>query len=184
MKTIVNEIQEKETLCLKLVNKLNKLPKTINRQIYVDRILGVVKNLEDQKKQISQILMDVENLQRDTNKISATSKRIFSVTDDLIFRTAQNEKDLKIKKQLNTIYRYVVNMREQFDNMTDIIQNISKTQNEIRDLEYQILSLKEKVETLELKKVKNDLIEVENENQLLANQIKALKKQAKKFGIK
>eukprot|EP00484_Ammonia_sp_Unknown_P029359 CAMPEP_0197031138 /NCGR_PEP_ID=MMETSP1384-20130603/10229_1 /TAXON_ID=29189 /ORGANISM="Ammonia sp." /LENGTH=658 /DNA_ID=CAMNT_0042460625 /DNA_START=22 /DNA_END=1998 /DNA_ORIENTATION=+ len=181
MRECANEIREKETSISKMVNKLNKLPKTIDRQVYVERILGVVQNLENQNKQIRQILDDVNNLQRDTNQVVEKSKRTFGVVDNMVFTAASNAKDINAKRQLNQIYRQVVSMREYFDTLVDTARTISNTQNEIRDLEYQIVALREKVESLEMKKIKNDLKEVEDENEELATKLKALKKQLKKI---
>ncbi len=181
MRLCAREIREKDTLLQGLVKRLNKLPKSIDRQVYVNRILGVVQNLESQNKQIRQILKDVNELQRETNKISETSKRVFSVTDDLVFRTAQNTMETSAKRQLNAMYRAVVTIREHFDSIVENARNISNTQNEIRDLEYQTLALKEKCESLEIKKVKADVKEVENENDALAKKLKSLRKQVKKL---
>merc|ERR1712176_63407 len=180
MRECANEIREKEAMVTKMVNKLNKLPKTVDRQVYVDRILGVVTNLENQNKQIKQILDDVNSLQRDVNLVVDKSKRTFGVVDNMVFSAASNQQEIGAKRQLNQIYRQVVNMREYFDSLVDTARSISNTQNETRDLEYRILALKEKVESLEMKKIKNDLKEVENENEELAKRLKLLKKQLKK----
>merc|ERR1712190_80668 len=165
-----------ETMVTRMVNKLNKLPKTIDRQVYVDRILGVVTNLENQNKQIKQILDDVNSLQRDVNLVVDKSKRTFGVVDNMVFSAASNAKEIGTKRQLNQIYRQVVNMREYFDSLVDTARNISNAQNETRDLEYQIVALKEKVESLEMKKIKTDLKEVEEENEDLAKRLTMLKK--------
>ena len=180
MRECANEIREKERLATKMAAKLAKLPKTVDRQVYVDRILGVVQNLENQSKQIRSILEDVNNLQRDTNTVVDKSKRIFGVVDNMVFTAASNEQELAAKRQLNQIYRHVVSMREYFDGVADSARAISNAQNEIRDLEYQIVALREKVESLEMKKIKRDLKEVEEENEELANRLKMLKKQLKK----
>lgn len=180
MRECANEIREREQMATKMAAKLNKLPKTVDRQVYVDRILGVVQNLENQNQQIRRILEDVNNLQRDTNTVVDKSKRIFGVVDNLVFTAASNEKELTAKRQLNQIYRHVVSMREYFDGLVDSARSISNTQNEIRDLEYQIVALREKVESLEMKKIKHDLKEVEQENEELASRLKMLKKQLKK----
>eukprot|EP00483_Globobulimina_turgida_P007034 UN07048 len=165
----------------KMVSKLNKLPKTIDRQVYVDRILGVVQNLENQNKQIKQILDDVAEFQRASNLVLDKSKRTFGVVDNLVFTAASNQKEMSAKRQLNQIYRQVISMREYFDSLVDTARTISNHQNEIRDLEYQIVALREKVESLEMKKIKNDLKEVEDENEELAKRLKALKKQLKQL---
>ena len=52
MRQCANDIREKEELLDRLIEKLKKLPKTVDRQVYVDRILGVVVNLENQNSQI------------------------------------------------------------------------------------------------------------------------------------
>ena len=114
MRQCASDIREKEELLDRLIEKLKKLPKSVDRQVYVDRILGVVVNLENQNSQIKSILDDVNSLQRETNKITETSKRTFGVTDDIIFKAAQNSKDPIGRKQLNRVYRYIVDMRELF----------------------------------------------------------------------
>jgi hypothetical protein len=40
-----------------VVDELNKLPKSINRQVYVNRIMDIVRNLERQKVDIGKVYL-------------------------------------------------------------------------------------------------------------------------------
>jgi predicted ribonuclease YlaK len=100
-----------------VLDELNKLPKSINRQVYVNRIMDIVKNLEKQKADIQkvltavclpasvvacsillisftgQILVDVRRVQKDINSTSETSKRSFAVADEVVYQAAKTKKD-------------------------------------------------------------------------------------------
>ncbi|ETO24313.1 hypothetical protein RFI_12847 [Reticulomyxa filosa] len=179
MKQCAKEIREKEDMLEKVVARLNKLPKTFDRQAYVDRILNVVANLETQNRQIKQALEDIHELQRETNKVTEKSKRAFNICDDMIFQAAQNAMEENAKKQLNKCYRNVVAIREQFDKIVETTKKTSNIQNEIRDLQSQLQALQSKVETLDIEKVKQDAKEVADENEELTKKLKTLKKQLK-----
>ena len=49
MKDMVVDIREKDHLFKQVSDELEKLPKTINRQAYIRRIMDIVRNLEKQK---------------------------------------------------------------------------------------------------------------------------------------
>jgi hypothetical protein len=91
-----------------IVEELNRLPKSVNRQVYVKRIMDIVKNLERQKVDIKKILADIRDVQKEINNITEASKRSFALTDDLIFKNAQTTKDLVATQA----YKYLVQMRD------------------------------------------------------------------------
>merc|ERR1711971_1325030 len=63
------EIREKNERHKQLVEEVNKLPKSVNRQHYVNRILDIVKTLNKQKKEIRIILKDVRELKSENERL-------------------------------------------------------------------------------------------------------------------
>lgn len=49
MKEKSQDLREKDALYKQVLEELNKMPKSINRQVYVRRIMDIVKNLDKQK---------------------------------------------------------------------------------------------------------------------------------------
>jgi hypothetical protein len=108
MKAKAKELREKDEIHKQVVQELSKMPKAINRQVYVRRIMDImrygkhiiltliatsfIRNLDRQKVDIKKVLEDIRQIQKDINSVSETSKRSFSVADEIIFHTAKSDK--------------------------------------------------------------------------------------------
>lgn len=55
MKDMAVDIKEKDVLHKQVIEDFNKLPKSINRQVYVRRIMDIMKNLGKQKADIRKV---------------------------------------------------------------------------------------------------------------------------------
>merc|ERR1712127_945175 len=91
MKQKAKDLREKDALYKQVLEELNKMPKSINRQVYVRRIMDIVKNLEKQKVDIARVLEDVRQLQKDINSLAQKSKRSFDVVDDVVYKMAKTK---------------------------------------------------------------------------------------------
>jgi DNA repair ATPase RecN len=167
MKDMVLQLREKDDVHKNAVEELNKLPKSVNRQVYIKRIMDIVKNLDRQKVDIRKILADIRDVQREINSVTDTSKRSFALADDLIFKSAQVSKD----PAATQAYKNLVQMRDSFDTLIGNVEQTGATRNETRDIESRIETLQQRNLNLNLDRVQADLDAVKAENAQAAKRL-------------
>ena len=167
MKDMVIQLREKDETYAQVVDELNRLPKAVNRQVYVKRIMDIVRNLERQTVDIKKILADIRDVQKDINTVTETSHRSFALADDMIFRNAQTTKDPAAAKS----YAKLVELRDKFDDLIKTVESVGSTRNEISDLEARTLALRERNVNLNMERVQADYDAVRAENAALAKQL-------------
>lgn len=60
--------------------------KNTNRQFYTKRILEIMTNIDKQKKEINKVLIETRNIQKEINQLIGKLERIFTSTDELIYK--------------------------------------------------------------------------------------------------
>ncbi|XP_066566008.1 coiled-coil domain-containing protein 22 [Amia ocellicauda] len=160
------EAKKKEGLYKQLMTEFESLPKDVSRSAYTQRILEIVGNIKKQKEEITKILSDTKDLQKEINSLTGKLDRTFAVTDELVFKDAK--KDESVRKA----YKYLAALHE---NCTQLIQTIEDTgtiMREIRDLEEQIDTEDGKKTTSNLEKILEDYKAIRQENAALAAKIR------------
>uniref|UniRef100_A0A8C7QYM5 Coiled-coil domain-containing protein 22 n=1 Tax=Oncorhynchus mykiss TaxID=8022 RepID=A0A8C7QYM5_ONCMY len=148
------------------ITEFENLPKDISRSAYTARILEIVGNIRKQKEEITKILSDTKELQKEINSLTGKLDRTFAVTDELVFKDAK--KDESVRKS----YKYLAALHE---NCTQLIQTIEDTgtiMREIRDLEEQIETENGKKTVSNLEKILEDYKAIRQENSALAAKIR------------
>ena len=120
MRTMAQSIREAEERHKLLLVELEKMPKNINRAVYTYRILDIIKQVRKQKVEISRIINDIRQVNKETNSVAETLKRQEQVTDDHVYKAASKE-----KKSNNSggdsayvqSYKLLTRIRERFDDM-------------------------------------------------------------------
>lgn len=169
MKEKVAEVREKDELYKQLVDEFNKLPQSINRQVYVKRIMDIVKSLEKQKVDINNILDDVKKIQREINSKSDSAKRSFDVADEVVFQVAKQKKD----PTATQVYKHIVDLRNGFEDIISRLEEAGKSSTEARELQQRIETLEARNTNLNMSRVAADLEQVRKENKELADQLRA-----------
>ncbi|MBN3318416.1 CCD22 protein, partial [Atractosteus spatula] len=160
------EAKKKEGLYRQLMTEFETLPKDVSRSAYTQRILEIVGNIKKQKEEITKILSDTKDLQKEINSLTGKLDRTFAVTDELVFKDAK--KDESVRKA----YKYLAALHE---NCTQLIQTIEDTgtiMREIRDLEEQIETENGKKTVSNLEKILEDYKAIRQENSALAAKIR------------
>ncbi|XP_023861978.1 coiled-coil domain-containing protein 22 [Salvelinus sp. IW2-2015] len=160
------ESKMKEALYKQLITEFENLPKDVSRSAYTARILEIVGNIRKQKEEITKILSDTKELQKEINNLTGKLDRTFAVTDELVFKDAK--KDESVRKS----YKYLAALHE---NCTQLIQTIEDTgtiMREIRDLEEQIETENGKKTVSNLEKILEDYKAIRQENSALAAKIR------------
>ncbi|KAJ8257234.1 hypothetical protein GJAV_G00183350 [Gymnothorax javanicus] len=161
-----DEARKKEGLYKQLISEFENLPRDVSRSAYTHRILEIVGNIRKQKEEITKILSDTKDLQKEINSLSGKLDRTFAVTDELVF------KDAKRDDSVRKAYKYLAALHV---NCTQLIQTIEDTgtiMREIRDLEEQIETENGKKTVSNLEKILEDYKAIRQENSSLAAKIR------------
>uniref|UniRef100_A0A8D3BPM0 Coiled-coil domain-containing protein 22 n=1 Tax=Scophthalmus maximus TaxID=52904 RepID=A0A8D3BPM0_SCOMX len=127
------DARKKEDIYKQLVTELENLPRDVSRSAYTQRILEIVSNIKKQKEEITKILADTKELQKEINHLTGKLDRTFAVTDELVFKDAK--KDESVRKS----YKYLAALHENCNQLIQTIEETGTILREIRDLEEQTL---------------------------------------------
>lgn len=161
-------MQTKGAMHARLQKDFEKLNKTISRTAYTSRILEIIGNIRKQKNGIDKILQDTRTLQKELNTITGQLDRQFTVTDDLIFRTAKKDEHSK------RAYKLLVTLHSDCEELIKLVQDTGAIKREMRDLEDQIESEKSRNTAANLDQITHDLTEMQSESQRLEESIRRL----------
>eukprot|EP00823_Brevimastigomonas_motovehiculus_P006183 TRINITY_DN5007_c0_g1_i1.p1 TRINITY_DN5007_c0_g1~~TRINITY_DN5007_c0_g1_i1.p1 ORF type:complete len:678 (-),score=202.46 TRINITY_DN5007_c0_g1_i1:131-2080(-) len=176
MKTMASQIREKDETYKQVEDEFSKLPKSINRQLYVQRIMDIVRAVDKQKSEINRILEDVKQLQRDINTLTESTGRSFSIADETIYSAASDKKDTTAAQ----VYKSVVEMRQYFENLIDIVSKTGRTKNELMEIEQRYDLLEQHSQNMNVSQVQTDLEQVKGENKTASSKLKSLKAELQK----
>ncbi|KAG7519250.1 hypothetical protein JOB18_004693 [Solea senegalensis] len=160
------EARKKEDMYKQLVTELENLSQDVSRSAYTQRILEIVSNIKKQKEEITKILSDTKDLQKEINSLTGKLDRTFAVTDELVFKDAK--KDEAVRKA----YKYLAALH---DNCNQLIQTIEETGTilrEIRDLEEQIETENGNKTIANLERILEDYKAIRQENAALAAKVR------------
>uniref|UniRef100_A0A8C5HBC7 Coiled-coil domain-containing protein 22 n=1 Tax=Gouania willdenowi TaxID=441366 RepID=A0A8C5HBC7_GOUWI len=160
------EAKRKEEMHKQLVTELENLPQDASRAEYTQRILEIVSNIKKQKEEITKILCDTKELQKEINNLTGKLDRTFAVTDELVFKDAK--KDESVRKS----YKYLAALHENCNQLIQTIEDTGTILREIRDLEEQIEVENGKKTVANLERILDDYKAIRQENSALAAKIR------------
>jgi len=173
LKSKAQDLRDKEKLSKALAEELNALPKSVNRQVYVKRIMDLMKNISRQSAAIKSVLNDIRQLQKEINLASESSKRAFAIADEVIFSSAKrNPKDETMTKS----YKYIVHLREGFVELVAGVEAKAKLETDARSIQALIDECETRNTNLNSERIEQDLAQVKKENKQLQAKIKAAQK--------
>ncbi|XP_051915626.1 coiled-coil domain-containing protein 22 [Hippocampus zosterae] len=160
------EAKKKEEIHKQLVIELESLPEDVSRAAYTQRILEIVSNIKKQKEEITKILSDTKELQKEINSLTGKLDRTFAVTDELVFKDAK--KDESVRKS----YKYLAALHENCNQLIQTIEDTGTILREIRDLEEQIDTENGNKTVANLEKILEDYKAIRQENSALAAKVR------------
>uniref|UniRef100_A0A3B4XZI6 Coiled-coil domain-containing protein 22 n=1 Tax=Seriola lalandi dorsalis TaxID=1841481 RepID=A0A3B4XZI6_SERLL len=160
------EARKKEEMYKQLVTELENLPQDVSRSAYTQRILEIVSNIKKQKEEITKILSDTKELQKEINSLTGKLDRTFAVTDELIFKDAK--KDESVRKS----YKYLAALHENCNQLIQTIEDTGTILREIRDLEEQIETENGNKTVANLERILDDYKAIRQENSALAAKVR------------
>ncbi|XP_042308345.1 coiled-coil domain-containing protein 22 isoform X1 [Sceloporus undulatus] len=161
IRSAADEAKHKDDLYKQLVMELESLPKDVSRSAYTQRILEIVSNIRKQKEEITKILSDTKELQKEINGLTGKLDRTFAVTDELVF------KDAKRDEAVRKAYKYLAALHENCSQLIQTIEDTGTILREIRDLEEQIESETSKKTLSNLERILVDYRAMKQENAVL-----------------
>ncbi|XP_014857066.1 PREDICTED: coiled-coil domain-containing protein 22 [Poecilia mexicana] len=160
------EAKKKEESYKQLVTELESLPQDESRSAYTQRILEIVGNIKKQKEEITKILSDTKELQKEINSLTGKLDRTFAVTDELVFKDAK--KDESVRKS----YKYLAALHENCNQLIQTIEDTGTILREIRDLEEQIETETCNKTVTNLERIMDDYKAIRQENSALAAKVR------------
>ncbi|XP_038577531.1 coiled-coil domain-containing protein 22-like isoform X1 [Micropterus salmoides] len=160
------EARKKEEMYKQLATELENLPQDASRSAYTQRILEIVSNIKKQKEEITKILSDTKELQKEINNLTGKLDRTFAVTDELVFKDAK--KDESVRKS----YKYLAALHENCNQLIQTIEDTGTILREIRDLEEQIETENGNKTVANLERILEDYRAIRQENSALAAKVR------------
>ncbi|XP_062975204.1 coiled-coil domain-containing protein 22 [Elgaria multicarinata webbii] len=158
IRSAADEAKRKDDFYKQLIMELESLPKDVSRSAYTQRILEIVSNIRKQKEEITKILSDTKELQKEINGLTGKLDRTFAVTDELVF------KDAKRDEAVRKAYKYLAALHENCSQLIQTIEDTGTILREIRDLEEQIESETSKKTLSNLERILSDYRAMKQEN--------------------
>lgn len=106
MKEVADETRLKDDLYKQLVGEYERMSKDSSRISYTQRIMEIVLNIQRQKEDIGKILGDTRQVQKEINQLMGKLERIFTVTDEQVYKDARKDEARR------TAYKLLANLRE------------------------------------------------------------------------
>eukprot|EP01006_Ploeotia_vitrea_P041811 TRINITY_DN66575_c5_g1_i1.p1 TRINITY_DN66575_c5_g1~~TRINITY_DN66575_c5_g1_i1.p1 ORF type:complete len:644 (-),score=127.15 TRINITY_DN66575_c5_g1_i1:1339-3270(-) len=168
-KTLTQEIKTKEDHKAALEAEYAKLPKNIDRELFVSRIMDIIKNIKKQQNEITKINIDNRELQKEINNTNEAVERSFVATDEKIWKDAT--KDDVAKK----VYKQLVALRDAFDKLVNTVEETGNIKQQQHELEERKSKMTARDDDLNMEHLQKDLENIKAENAQLAAELKALK---------
>lgn len=130
------ESRNKDQQYSQLVTEVQKLPKEVNRSAYTQRILEIINNIRKQRDEISKVLADTRENQKEINTLTGRLERSFTVVDELIFR------DARTNEASRRAYKLLATLHSDCSELVGLVEETGATVREIRDLEEQVIIIK------------------------------------------
>ena len=109
---------------------------------------------------------EIREIQRDTEGVVASIKRIDADVEDFIFNEAKKD------KVAMSIYKEIIRLKENFDKLVVSVQEQNKVKNGIREVETKLEDFSIKYKNMEeINKLENDLNAIKQENLTLRRQL-------------
>jgi len=110
MKEVADETRLKDDLYKQLVGEYEHMSRDLSRVANTRRIMEIVANIQKQKEDIGKILMDTRVVQKEINGLTGKLDRIFTVTDEQVYKNARKDEARRAAYKLLASLREVMCM--------------------------------------------------------------------------
>ena len=144
---IANKIAMKQELANFLKEEYGKITVHINRNIFVNKISDLTQKINDERKNISQYLNDLEITNKKIESMNATIKKVDNDLEDILF------KDAKSNPKLKDVYTAFMKLREGYNTCQKNIIEVSIQKYKMNELTNQVSDYKEKIQNYDVKQL-------------------------------
>ena len=144
---IANKIAMKQELANFLKEEYGKITVHINRNIFVNKISDLTQKINDERKNISQYLNDLEITNKKIESMNATIKKVDNDIEDILF------KDAKSNPKLKDVYTAFMKLREGYNTCQKNIIEVSIQKYKMNELTNQVGDYKEKIQNYDVKQL-------------------------------
>ena len=88
------------------VGEYERMSRDLNRVAYTRRIMEIVANIQKQREDIDKILVDTRMVQKEINQLTGKLDRIFTVTDEQVYKHARKDEARR------SAYKLLASLRE------------------------------------------------------------------------
>jgi coiled-coil domain-containing protein 22 len=173
---VIADVRQKFQIHQQLTEELEKLDTNMSRNAYTSRILEIIGNITKQNRDIDRVLQDTRVLQKDINTISGQLGRQFTVTDDLIYKTAKRDEYSK------KAYKLLATLHADCDELVRLVQETGTTLRDVRDLEDQIEQERGRNVLANLERITSDLVEMQRDSGVLLERLDELERSSRTIG--
>lgn len=161
MKSELSEIAEEAEMKEEILEMLKiedaKGSSAMNRNAFVKKITETIEKLRTQKKGITRIIKDINGMKKSVELSRESLKRVDSGTEDLVFQDAKKNSSSKV------IYKLLVDLRENYENLIRNVEDQYRVQTRISDLEIRIEAVLARNSKHDIEKLKADLEKIKSE---------------------
>ena len=155
---IAEEAEIKEEILEMLKVEDAKGASSMNRNAFIKKITETIAKLKAQKKSIVRVIKDINSMKKSVELSRDSLKRVDSGTEDLVFQDAKKNSSSKV------IYKLLVDLRENYDNLIRTVEEQYKSQTKISDFEIRIESVLARNSKHDIEQLRIDLEKIKSEN--------------------
>ena len=144
---IANKIAMKQELAQFLNDEYGKITVHINRNIFVNKISDLTKKINDERKKVSQYLVDLQMTDKRIETMNASIKKVDNDLEDILFKDAKNNSKLK------DVYTAFMKLRDGYNICQKNIIEVSIQKNKLNELFNQVDDYKEKIQNYDIKQL-------------------------------
>ena len=148
---IANKIAMKQEAAQFLNEEYGKITVHINRNIFVNKISDLTKKINEERRKISQYLLDLQMTDKKIESMNANIKRVDNDLEDILFKDAKNNSKLK------DVYSAFMNLREGYNTCQKNIIEVSIKKNKLNELNNQVDDYKEKIQNYDINQLKEQI---------------------------
>lgn len=166
IKDMAGKLKQREEQLIALSLELENAVKGPSRNTYVRRITELIKNSKKQDNDITRIIGEIRDLQRESNANQGRLGRTYALVDELIFRDAKKDPHCR------QAYRVLSSIHDNFGDCYGKVFLIDKVRREITELQATLETLEKW--PVDLKKVQADIDAIVAENQSFEKKVQVM----------
>eukprot|EP01060_Flectonema_neradi_P015878 TRINITY_DN22517_c0_g1_i1.p1 TRINITY_DN22517_c0_g1~~TRINITY_DN22517_c0_g1_i1.p1 ORF type:complete len:641 (+),score=191.22 TRINITY_DN22517_c0_g1_i1:63-1985(+) len=167
--------KKKDEFLRQLEAEVEKCPKGVDREHYLQRITDIIRNIRKQQDQV----VNISNQTRDTMKEIGTMRehlvRAFAETEEVCFQEVKEDSQEAAKN----VYKGLISLRENFDKLIEGVEQKGSLNQQTYEIEEKLEKQQSRNESIDTEQITTDVANIQQENDALAGELKQLRSKLK-----